>query len=110
MRVVLLIVCGFVLSGCASSPPKAASNSAAPIYDQAISAALVYAPPVTLDIPPLDLARDGRDQAAFAGFEDVTTTFYHLREDDYQASYGRRHHNDRFEREATTERFGVSYR
>jgi hypothetical protein len=113
MRLALFILCGSLLAGCASNPAQVTSNSSnppSPIYDQAVAASLVYSPPITLYAPPLDLAREDREQAAFAGFEGVVTTFYHLRQDDYQASYGRHHFDDRFEREAITERVGVSYR
>lgn len=110
MRRGLLILSGLMLAGCASKPAPIVVTSPAPIYDEAVSAALVYPPPITQDGPRLDLSREGRDQAAFAGFEDVITSFYYLRQDDYQASYGRHHNNDQFQREAISERVGVSYR
>jgi hypothetical protein len=107
-----VVILGILVGGCASKPSQVVvTPPAAPIYDDAVAAALVYSPPVTADGPRLDLSREGRDQAAFAGFEDVIQTFYYLRMDDYQASYGRHSfNNDQFQREAITERVGVSYR
>ena len=118
MRLPLLILSGLLFAGCASQPaqivvinaPPPVPTAKAPIYDEAVSAALVFPPPITQDGPRLDLSREGRDQAAFAGFEDVITTFYYMRQDDYQSSYGHHHNNDQFQREAISERVGVSYR
>ena len=106
--------------GCASKQPTVTVNSlAAPeparIYDDAVAAALVYDPPLVANSPRIEISREGRAPAAFAGFEEITTTFYYLRVDDRQLNYGGSgsssgHNNDRFERQAITERVGVSYR
>jgi hypothetical protein len=106
--------------GCASKPAHpAATTTAEParIYDDAVAAALVYDPPVIANSPRIEISREGRAPAAFAGFEELTTTFYYLRVDDRQLNYGgggasggQHINNDRFERQAITERVGVSYR
>src|SRR4051794_20671548 len=109
------------VGGCASKPqPVVMINSTATpepahIYDDAVAAALVYDPPVTANSPRIEISREGRAPAAFAGYEELTTTFYYLRVDDRQLNYGGSngsggHNNDRFERQAITERVGVSYR
>jgi hypothetical protein len=103
-----------VVGGCASKPAQpVATAQPAHIYDDAVAAALVYDPPVVADSPRLEVSREGRAPAAYAGFEDITTTYYYLRVDDRQLNYGSgsgQHNNDRFERQAITERVGVSYR
>lgn len=109
MRWGLFILAGAFLSGCASKPAAPPVAQTPQIYDEAISAALVYDPPAIANQPPLDLSREGRSQSAFAGFDELITTFYYLRQDDDQQSFGKCR-NDRFERQAITERVGVSYR
>jgi hypothetical protein len=100
-----------VVAGCASKPAHpAATAQPAHIYDDAVAAALVYDPPVIANSPRIEISRQGRAPEAFAGFEDITTTFYYLRVDDRQLTNGGSHNNDRFERQAITERVGVSYR
>jgi hypothetical protein len=99
--------------GCASRQAQpVAVDPPAPIYDQAVAAALIFDPPVLADSPQIDFSREGRAQTAYAGFEELTTTFYYLRVDDRQLNYGGsgQHNNDRFERQAITQRVGVSYR
>jgi hypothetical protein len=98
--------------GCASknAQPVATVARESAVYDDAVAAALVYDPPVVADSPRLDLSREGRSPSAYAGFEELTTTYYYLRVDDRQLDYGGGSHHDRFEREAITQRVGVSYR
>jgi hypothetical protein len=116
MRQLILLTLAATIVGCASQPapqpaPIAQSHD---LYNNAVAAALVYGPPISTDAARIDLSREGRGQAAYWGYEDVTTTYYYLWQDDYQRSYGGhgRHsgQNDRFEREAITQRAGVSYR
>jgi hypothetical protein len=109
MRWGVLILLG-LLVGCAThSAPPVASVAPAPIYDDAVAAALVYDPPVVINSPRIDVSREGRAPTAYAGFEELTTTFYYLRIDDRQLTTGGVN-NDRFERQAITQRVGVSYR
>ena len=112
--VILLSIITVVGGGCASrAVPPVATAQPAHVYDDAVAAALVYDPPVVADSPRLDVSREGRQPSAYAGFEDITTTYYYLRVDDRQLNYGGgsgSHNNDRFERQAITERVGVSYR
>jgi hypothetical protein len=111
MRWGALILLTIAMVGCASKQPQPMSATASPrIYDDAVAAALVYDPPVVADSPRLDVSREGRAATAYAGFDEVITTFYYLRVDDRQQSFGSGGHHDRFERQAITERVGVSYR
>jgi hypothetical protein len=104
-------------AGCASNRAPQVVAQATPelpynpaVYDDAVAAALVYDPPVVVDAPRVDVSREGRSASAYAGFEELTTTYYYLRIDDRQLDYGGGSHHDRFEREAITQRVGVSYR
>lgn len=78
----------------------------------ATAAALVVDPPVLAGNPVVDLSREDRGPAAFAGFEDSTTTFYYLGIDDwYSDDNGRRDgQNEDFQRHAVSETFGVIHR
>ncbi len=107
-----LIIGGVLVGGCASGGSRPAAPAAfVPDYDSAVAAALIIQPPVAQDQPPLDIAREGRGQAAFAGFEETIFTHYYLFQDDQQQSYGRNGcRKDRFERRAIVEREGISYR
>jgi hypothetical protein len=111
MRWGTFILLSIIGIGCASkqAQPPVATAPPAPIYDQAVAAALVFDPPVLADSPQIDFSREGRAQSAYAGFEELTTTFYYLQVDDRQQSFGGSRH-DRFERQAITQRVGVSYR
>jgi hypothetical protein len=102
---------GFMGIGCASkqAQPPVAIAPPAPIYDQAVAAALIFDPPVLANSPQINFSREGRAQTAYAGYEELTTTFYYLLVDDRQQSFGGSKH-DRFERQAITQRVGVSYR
>lgn len=66
------------------------------------SAALAFDPPVTLVEPRLNLSRSARGEAAFAGFEDVTTTYFYVRTDDRQTT----DFTDRFRREGYSAKIG----
>ena len=100
--------------GCASQSAQPVASVAPapttePLYDDAVAAALVYDPPVVVSSPRIDVSREGRAPTAYAGFEEITTTFYYLRIDDRQLTTGGMN-NDRYERQAITQRVGVSYR
>ena len=98
---VLILVAG----GCAArhaQPPTAAI----PVYQEAPAVALAFDPPVTAGQPPVILPRDVRNPGIFVGFEELTTTFFYIRTDDRQDSLW----GDRYDRCATYEKVGVSYR
>jgi hypothetical protein len=66
------------------------------------SAALAFDPPIAMNVPPLDLSRESHGEAAFAGFEDTTTTLFDIRTDDRQTT----DFSARFEREGFSEKIG----
>lgn len=130
--ILLLVVVG---SGCATSRRTPAAESAdvravgtsAGDDDQAVPAsavtsALVFRAPIAVNDPPIDLARGPRQPAAFVGFEEPITEYYHVLTIDRQVSgYGLPWGNgsgrgwsggfgDRYEREAVTEKVGILHR
>ena len=99
-----------VLAGCTTAKPSPAPSVYQPAADDgAITASLVFDPPVVASEPPLHLSRAARAPAAYAGFEEIISTYYYLRVDDRQLDYNG-HNHDRFERRAVTERVGVTHR
>src|SRR3954452_18960926 len=113
MRLGVYVLAGLFVGGCAARPAAPTAADSTHVYDDAVAAALVYDPPVVVNAPPIDLSREGRGAAAVAGVDDVITTYYYLSVDDRQGGYGKNGHGrslDRFERQAVTERVGVSYR
>ena len=70
------------------------------------SAALVFDPPIALNQAPLDLSRSTRGEAAFAGFQEVTTTYSDVRTDDRQTTDS----TDRFVREGYSDQVSVMSR
>jgi len=117
-RALILAALTVVANGCASSQhsccdQQAAHTTPTPELDQAVTAsasvsasALVFDPPMLADELPIDLAREGRERAAFVGYEDRTTTFSYIRIDDRQTGDSR----ERYDRRAIIERFGSSSR
>lgn len=79
------------------------------------AAALAFDPPVLAGMPQLDLSRDDRGTAAFAGFQDATTTYYFLQTNDWYSGYsggagGLRGNNpDYYQRQAVSETYGITY-
>jgi hypothetical protein len=110
MRWGFSILVTLVLVGC-TSRHSSLPTSAQKLHedDGAITASLVFDPPVVASEPPLTISRQGRAPAAYAGFEEIISTYYYLRVDDRQLDYNGRSH-DRFERRAVTERVGVTHR
>ena len=111
ISLVLLALCQV---GCVSQPATIAPRADAVAqqsssgYDGAVAASLVFTPPVAAMGEPQEFSREGRAPSAYAGFEDVTT-FYYLYQDDRQQRWGGSSY-DRFERQAVTQRVGVTYR
>jgi hypothetical protein len=99
MRITWAILGAACLAGCATHHP-------APVLltttTTKASAALAFDPPMTLSEPRLDLSRDTRGNAAFAGFEDTTTTYYYVRTDDRQTT----DFTDRFQRDGYSAKVG----
>jgi hypothetical protein len=103
MRIGWIVISVGLLAGCAAQPsatppPVANLNNA--------SSALVFDPPIAMNVPPLDLSRDTHGEAAFAGFEDTTTTYFDVHTDDRQTT----DLSDRFVREGYSEKVGATRR
>jgi hypothetical protein len=101
----ILLLAAVLLTGCASSTPvvQTVNIPSGPMY---ASAALAFDPPITLNQPELDLSRSNRGEAAFIGYEDVTTSYYDIYNDNREST----DLSDRFVRESVTERIGVTHR
>jgi hypothetical protein len=119
MRRCVSILLGLLIGGCAAKPAPPTPVTVEPHYDEAVAAALVYDPPVVAVAPPTDFSRTGRGPSAFVGFDEVITTYYYLYIDDRQGGYGYNGTGgsngwgrsfDRYDRQAITQRVGVSYR
>ena len=110
-----IVILTMALMGCASQPAGVAQGQQARSYSPASAAALAFDPPVLAGMPRMDLSRDGRGPAAFAGFEDGTTTYYSLQTDDWYSDFagggwrGRGGNPDDYQRQAVSETFGISY-
>ena len=77
-----------MLTGCAASAPPETAKTAAParFYEPAEASALVFDTPVGPPYPLLGLAREERQMAAFAGFQDSVTEFFFVASDDSQST------------------------
>ncbi len=77
----------------------------APVQGRAC-AALVFDAPITLSAPPVEIARDDRGPAAFVGYEEATTSYYSISNDNRQSN----DYSDGFVREAVTVQNGAIHR
>jgi hypothetical protein len=104
---ILIVVC---LVGCAAKPQQpVVVNDFEPSYEPRVSTALTFDPPISMGDQPLYLARAEREPAAVVGYDETTTTVFNIYVNDTQ--YGpSRLPNLWFQRQAVSERFGVSYR
>ena len=104
----ILVVACFV--GCASKPKQpSAQNLDKPHYEPRISTALAFDPPISMNEEPVVLARSDREPYAVVGYDQTTTTVFNTYYSDTQ--YGPSSLPSLwFQRQAISERFGVSYR
>ena len=107
---------GFLAAGCASQrvQPAAPANEpapsvSAPAEDDAVAASLVFDPPLTIDQPPVALAREDRQAGAFVGYQEQTVTSFWIQIDDRQGGSGNPR-CDRYERRAFIVQTGATYR
>lgn len=116
-----VIILGGMLSGCAAAPPSRVTADQHDLpnpqvvdgerYASATAGTLAFDPPVIAGQPALDLSRENRGPAAFAGFDSGATTFYDIYTDDRQMSdWSRDGYNDNFYRRAISEKVGVNFR
>jgi hypothetical protein len=109
-----LSVLAITLAGCASQQASVAPVQQIPTYTEVDASALAFDPPVLAGTPRIDLSRDGRGTAAFAGFDEGSTTYYYLRTDDLYSDFangggGRGINPDNYQRRAVSETYGISY-
>ncbi len=104
MRVRWLIISTALLAGCASKPVSTAYQTQANLDNS--SSALVFDPPIAMNEPAIDLSRSTHGEAAYAGYEDTTTTYFYIHTDDRQTTDS----SDRFVREGYSEKVGATRR
>jgi hypothetical protein len=111
MRPTLAILIALSLVGCAAqhNKPQATNDQQLPQFEDRVSTALVFDPPIARDNPPLALARDVREPYSVLGYDETTTTSFSTYYNDTQ--YGPFNLPSLwFERQATSIRYGVSFR
>ncbi|MDP9172895.1 MAG: hypothetical protein M3O30_03405 [Planctomycetota bacterium] len=113
------IVMSLALAGCATHPATHANVSPdqqltsiygpgpSTGYISAPGAALAFDPPVLAGTARIDLSRDNRDTAAFAGYEDSKTTVYYLSSENRQGNFDS---DEGYQRRAISETFGTTTR
>lgn len=77
-------------------------------YEAVTASALIFDPPVS-EYSAAVPTREGRERAAFVGYDSIISTYFYVRTDDRQRFYS----DDgagRYERRAVSERYGVSQR
>jgi hypothetical protein len=119
MRWFSIILFGLAMAGCAGHSQVANVHHEAIIsagqetadggnYTAAPSQAMAFDSPVLANLPQLDLSREGRDTAAYAGYQSPVTTYYYLEVDDNILHFDR--DGGSYGREGVTETFGVTVR
>src|ERR1700722_13550286 len=106
MRNVWIIIAASLLGGCAAQPMQTEAVQPVSAAPTASSAALAFDPPLTLSQRPLDLSRSGRGEAAFAGYEQTTTTYFDVWTDDRRTTDA----SENYVREAYVEQVGSNSR
>ncbi len=111
MRSTLAILIASLLVGCAAKPrqPQASQALDKPHYEDRVVTALVFDPPISMNEEPVVLARNEREPYAVIGFDQTTTTVFNTYYNDTQ--YGPSSLPSLwFQRQAISERYGVSFR
>ena len=75
-------------------------------YEDSVSTALVFEPPIDPGLAPLDLSREPRAAGAFVSFDELTTTWFFQGTCDRQATDG----TSNYVRESVLGKSGFSYR
>jgi hypothetical protein len=110
MRSTFAILIAVCLVGCAAKPKQQATQTLdKPEYEPRIATALAFDPPVSMNEEPVLLARSDREPYAVVGYDQTTTTVFNTYYNDTQ--YGPSSLPSLwFQRQAISERFGVSFR
>jgi hypothetical protein len=98
-----MILAAIVLTGCAHQQPAMPAGNIPP---PSSAAALAFDPPLAMYDAPIDLSRADRGEAAFAGYEDESISYYGIYSDNRQASDG----SDQVVRDAFSIRIGTARR
>ena len=108
MRLTGMILCAALVAGCAARPKQCVAPTPSQEHEPEArtASALVFDPPVAAGLPPLELARADREAAAFVAYDEVFSTYFYLRMDDYQQIDS----DGRSERRVISETFGISRR
>jgi hypothetical protein len=94
---------------CGCMTQRSQMTSSQPAYTPQIDTpalALACEPPITANQPALYLDRESREPAAFAGYDQPTVTYSDLQVNDNYQPF----HDGSYERQAISERIGVSTR
>jgi hypothetical protein len=108
-----LFILSLALTGCGSAPTAERPLTELPPRPPLLpvtAAALAFDPPVALAGPLPSLSRDGRQNAAFVGYESQITDTYFLSQRDQQRFDGRGTSDNRFDRTAYMGRSSVTTR
>jgi hypothetical protein len=110
MRSTLAIFIVSLLVGCAARPKQESAQTLdKPHYEPRVSTALAFDPPIAMNDEPVVLARNEREPYAIVGYDQTTTTVFNIYYNDTQ--YGPTALPSLwFQRQAISERFGVSFR
>jgi hypothetical protein len=109
MRILSIIIASLALMGCAAQQPPVSAKEQLQqsTYAPSPAAALAFDPPVLAGQPQMDLSRDDRQPAAFAGYQDTVTTFSDTHTDDL---LGDSPIDSSFQRDASSDRITTNYR
>jgi hypothetical protein len=110
MRPTLAILIASLLVGCAAKSKQSVVQTLdKPEYEPRVSTALAFDPPISMNEEPVVLARSDREPYAVVGYDQVTTTVFNIYYNDTQ--YGPTALPSLwFQRQAISERFGISFR
>lgn len=111
MRPTVVTILAVCMLGCAAKPKthQAGKTLEKHQYEPAVATALVFEPPISVDQAPLVLARIDHEPYAVIGFDQTTTTVFNIYYNDTQYGSGSLP-SLWFQRQAVSERFGISYR
>jgi hypothetical protein len=102
MRTSFFILCGLLLTGCASTSHQTACPALShQDYAPSTTVALAFDPQLGVAAP--QLARDDRDARAFGGFQSVTTELFDIQTNDDMQFYN---YPSTYERNVMSDRIG----
>src|SRR5580698_2400123 len=106
MKAAWIMIGVSLVAGCASHPVPPDTTQPVSTLVPGAASALAFDPPLTLHQRPLELSRAGRGEAAFAGYEDSTTTYFDIWTDDRRTTDS----TENYVREGYSEQVGSTRR